>query len=54
MRMLIEPLGLTTPMAAFNGGIVVRPDLSVVDMRLLPDDVVNPIVDTLLSSGLDV
>ena len=52
--MLIEPLALTTPMAAFNGGIVVKPDLSVVDTRLLPDDIVNPVVDALLSSGLDV
>jgi Cof subfamily protein (haloacid dehalogenase superfamily) len=54
MCMLIEPLGVTKAMAAFNGGMIVRPDLSVVDMRLLPDDVVNPVVDALLSSGLDV
>jgi len=54
MRMLIEPLGLTTTMAAFNGGMVVRPDLSMVDAHLLPNDVVKPVVDSLLSSGLDV
>jgi HAD superfamily hydrolase (TIGR01484 family) len=33
MRMLIEPLGLTGPMAAFNGGIIVLRDMSVVDAR---------------------
>ena len=36
MRMLIEPLGLKAPMAAFNGGMIVRLDLSVVDERPLP------------------
>ena len=36
MRMLVEPLGLTLPMAAFNGGAIVLTDLSVLDERLLP------------------
>src|SRR5262252_7089707 len=40
MRMLVEPLELKMPMAAFNGGMVVHPDLTVVDERALPDDVV--------------
>src|SRR5882672_1099079 len=26
MAMLVEPLGLTTPIAAFNGGMIVEPD----------------------------
>src|SRR2546428_5386660 len=26
MQMLIQPLALTTPIAAFNGGVVLRPD----------------------------
>jgi HAD superfamily hydrolase (TIGR01484 family) len=26
LRMLVEPLGLDVPMAAFNGGIIVLPD----------------------------
>src|SRR5262245_63015581 len=38
MGPLVEPLGLTMPMAAFNGGVVVLPDLSILDERLLPDD----------------
>ena len=54
MRMLIEPLGLKAPMAAFNGGVIVRPDLSVVDERPLPDDVVPDVINTLLTRGLDV
>src|SRR6185436_7361179 len=38
MQSLIEPLGLTMPMGAFNGGAIVLPDQSVLDERLLPDD----------------
>ena len=37
LRMLVEPLRLTMPMAAFNGGVIVLPDLSVLDERGLPD-----------------
>src|SRR5256884_1731905 len=36
MQMLIQPLALTTPIAAFNGGMFVRPDLSVLEDRRLP------------------
>src|SRR5215471_4997552 len=32
MSMLIEPLGLSTPIAAFNGGVFVRPDMSVIEL----------------------
>ncbi len=36
MAMLIEPLNLTTPIAAFNGGLMVNPDMSVVEQHVLP------------------
>src|SRR5215467_1941905 len=48
MRMLIEPLGLKMPMAAFNGGMIVHPDLSVADERSLPDDIVPDVINMLL------
>ena len=54
MRMLVEPLGLKMPIAAFNGGMIVQPDLSVIDERPLPDDVVPDVINTLLAHGLDV
>ena len=54
MRMLVEPLGLTLPMSAFNGGMIVHPDLSVVDERPLPDDIVPVVIDTIQGHGLDV
>src|ERR1041384_6556572 len=41
MQMLIEPLALTTPIAAFNGGMFVRPDLSVIEQRVLQGDVIE-------------
>ena len=54
LRMLVEPLGLTMPMAAFNGGVIVLPDLSVLDERALPDYVVPAIVEAIEAHGLDV
>jgi hydroxymethylpyrimidine pyrophosphatase-like HAD family hydrolase len=54
LRMLVEPLGLTMPMAAFNGGVIVLPDLSVLDERTLPDYLLPALVETIQSQGLDV
>src|SRR5215468_3885332 len=54
MRMLVPPLELKMPMAAFNGGMIVHPDLSVVDERPLPDDIVPEVIKTLLAHNLDV
>lgn len=45
MRMLVEPLGLTTPVAAFNGGVVVSSDLQE---TLVAQDVPANLVDRLL------
>jgi hypothetical protein len=40
LRMLLEPLGIDTPVGAFNGGMIVAPDLSTVLVRhLLPAEV---------------
>ncbi|HSZ13384.1 MAG TPA: Cof-type HAD-IIB family hydrolase [Solirubrobacteraceae bacterium] len=54
MSMLIEPLALTTPISAFNGGLIVRPDMSVVDQKTIPDAVVGPAIELLSAAGLDV
>jgi Cof subfamily protein (haloacid dehalogenase superfamily) len=54
MRMLVEPLGLTLPMAAFNGGAIVRPDLAVLDERLLPASLLPGLIDQIRAHGLDV
>ncbi len=39
MEMLVEPLALETPIAGFNGGLFVNPDLSIIAERTLPPDV---------------
>jgi Cof subfamily protein (haloacid dehalogenase superfamily) len=54
MEMLVEPLALTTPISAFNGGLVVEPDMTVTEEKCIPDHLVEPIVDLLESSRLDV
>jgi Cof subfamily protein (haloacid dehalogenase superfamily) len=54
MRMLVEPLGMTVPMAAFNGGVIVLPDLTVVDERAIPADVAPAVVETIRAYGLSV
>jgi Cof subfamily protein (haloacid dehalogenase superfamily) len=54
LRMFVEPLELTIAMAAFNGGLIVRPDLSVIDQRQLPADSTSHVVETIQAHGLDV
>ncbi|MGH8913313.1 MAG: Cof-type HAD-IIB family hydrolase [Acidimicrobiia bacterium] len=54
MSMLIAPLELTTPIAAFNGGALVRPDLSIIEQREVPALVVGPIASLMSECGLDV
>jgi Cof subfamily protein (haloacid dehalogenase superfamily) len=54
MEMLIEPLALVTPIAAFNGGIIVTREMSVIEEKAVPEALVQPIVEKLSSAGLDV
>jgi Cof subfamily protein (haloacid dehalogenase superfamily) len=53
MSMLIEPLDITTPIAAFNGGLLVNRDMSVIEQRVLPEELVAPLADLMGSFGLD-
>src|SRR4029077_1272905 len=55
MAMLIDPLRLTQPLAAFNGGVLIKPDLkTVVDQKLLPAGVPERVIEAIESHGLDV
>jgi Cof subfamily protein (haloacid dehalogenase superfamily) len=55
MAMLVEPLRLTTPLAAFNGGLVVEPDLvTLLAQRTLPRAVAVEVTEFLLGAGVDV
>jgi Cof subfamily protein (haloacid dehalogenase superfamily) len=53
MQMFVEPLGLTTPLAAFNGGRFVRPDLSLVEQRVLAREAVEPVLAIIKTHQLD-
>src|SRR4029077_13433416 len=53
MEMLIAPLALTTPIAAFNGGMFVKSDLSVIEQRVLQAEVIEPAMETMQKHGLD-
>jgi Cof subfamily protein (haloacid dehalogenase superfamily) len=54
MSMLVEPLQLTTPIAAFNGGVYVHPDMSVIEQQVIPDDVTPTVIELLAAHNLDV
>lgn len=54
MSMLIEPLELTTPIAAFNGGLFARPNMSVIEQRTVPDDITPQVIDMLDAHHVDV
>ena len=54
MSMLVGPLELTTPIAAFNGGMFVRPDLTILEQRTLPPEAARKVVELIRRHGLDV
>ena len=53
MAMLIGPLALRTPVAGFNGGIFVRPDMTIMSEHLLAADVAERAVQLILQRGMD-
>jgi Cof subfamily protein (haloacid dehalogenase superfamily) len=53
MAMLIAPLALRTPIAGFNGGVFVHPDLSVIESRTLDSATAKRTVELILKQGLD-
>jgi Cof subfamily protein (haloacid dehalogenase superfamily) len=54
LRMLIERLGIETPVGGFNGGVIATPDLVVVTEHLLSSQVARRAVDTLNARGVEV
>jgi Cof subfamily protein (haloacid dehalogenase superfamily) len=55
MAMLIDPLKLTQPLAAFNGGVLIKPDLkTVVDQKFLPAGVPEKVIEAVANHGLDI
>ena len=54
MKMLIDELHLESPITAFNGGLIIRPDLSVMCEHLVPATAAQPVIDILTKHKLDV
>ena len=54
MKMLIEPLQLAEPLAGFNGGVVVKPDLTPIFKELLAPEVAAQALQLVLKHQLDV
>jgi Cof subfamily protein (haloacid dehalogenase superfamily) len=53
MSMLIDPLALRTPVAGFNGGILVKPDMTILEQHVLAGDVAHRALDVILRNGMD-
>ncbi len=53
MAMLIKPLAISTPIAGFNGGLFVNPDLSPIEEKVLPADVARDVIAMIGEAGLD-
>jgi Cof subfamily protein (haloacid dehalogenase superfamily) len=54
MAMLIEPLALDMPIAGFNGGQFVRPNLTIIEERRLAPGIAKAAIDLMMAHGLDV
>ena len=54
LRMLLDPLGITTPVCGFNGGVIATPDLSVITEHLLSPEVARRAVDLLDTPDVQV
>jgi HAD superfamily hydrolase (TIGR01484 family) len=53
MAMLFDPLQLDTPIAGFNGGLIVRRDLSIIEQKTLSEDVAAKAIQLIREHGLD-
>jgi len=54
MRMLVHLIEMRGPMAAFNGGIIAQPDMTIVDEHAVPDDCTPAVIDAIRAHGLYV
>jgi Cof subfamily protein (haloacid dehalogenase superfamily) len=54
MAMLIEPLALRTPVAGFNGGIYVKPDMTIMEEHVLTADAAKRALEVILQNKMDV
>jgi Cof subfamily protein (haloacid dehalogenase superfamily) len=53
LRMLIEPLGILTPVAGFNGGVIATPEFSILEQHLLSPGIAQRAVDLIVACGAE-
>ena len=53
MAMLLDDLRLDTPIAGFNGGLFVTPQLTVIEQKVLPEDIAAQALELIRACGLD-
>jgi Cof subfamily protein (haloacid dehalogenase superfamily) len=51
LRALVERLGITTPLAGFNGGLVATPDLTPLTRHVLSPAAARQAVETIMAQG---
>jgi len=54
LTMFFEPLDLTTPISAFNGGLIVDRNLATLRELMIYDEVVEPVIGLLEGHGLSI
>lgn len=54
MKMIVDALNLTAPIAAFNGAVFLRPDFSIIEQNVLSPDIVKRVIQIIESHRLDV
>src|SRR5882672_762807 len=54
MAMLLDALRLDTPIAGFNGGLFVKPDLTILEQKTVPADIATASIELIRAHGLDV
>ena len=54
MSMLIGPLKISTPIAGFNGGLFVKPDMTIIESHTLEPAAARKAAELIEKGGLDV
>jgi Cof subfamily protein (haloacid dehalogenase superfamily) len=54
MRFLVEPLGLTLPIGAFNGSAIVDPQMNPIEQHLIPASAAQRSIEILNAFGIDI
>jgi Cof subfamily protein (haloacid dehalogenase superfamily) len=54
MVTLIDALAIRTPIAGFNGGVFVNPDMTVIEQHILSGDVAQRAIEIIIRNKMDV